>query len=417
MTCKKRILGILAAVTICLVAAVPVLAGETRPLKLLFATDLHFISPALTDNGEYFTRLVTGSDGKLMLKSSELLDCFLDAVLEEAPDALVLGGDLTFNGARRSHEDLAAKLETLTDAGIPVLALSGNHDINTPNAASFSRDSFTRVSSVDADAFFAIYHGLGYDDALSTDSASGSYIYAPGGGLRILMLDVNSRSVNQVPGASFAWIGEQLEEAEEAGDRVLAVSHQNLFVHNLLFSDGYQIRNASALEIFYRQHGVICNLSGHMHLQHSILEDVPVPEIVTSALSVWPCHYAVLTWDGESLSYETKKLDVSGWAGAQGLTDPELLDFPAYAADFFHHSTITSLTGQLAQADLDEGQKSEMIRTACAVNDAVFSGEVFDPEEYAEGFSLLERQTDTLYPLYLYSVKEDLPKDFNRAVF
>ena len=58
-----------------------------------------------------------------------------------------------------------------------------------------------------------------------------------------------------------------------------------------------------------------------------------------------------------------------------------------------------------------------MIRTACAVNDAVFSGEVFDPEEYAEGFSLLERQTDTLYPLYLYSVKEDLPKDFNRAVF
>ena len=42
--------------------------------------------------------------------------------------ALILSGDLSFNGEKTSHEELAGKLFKLQEQGIPVLVLPGNHD-------------------------------------------------------------------------------------------------------------------------------------------------------------------------------------------------------------------------------------------------------------------------------------------------
>ena len=39
---------------------------EMKEYRIITATDLHYISPVLTDQGEYFTRLVTYADGKAM---------------------------------------------------------------------------------------------------------------------------------------------------------------------------------------------------------------------------------------------------------------------------------------------------------------------------------------------------------------
>ena len=39
---------------------------EQRDVTVAVATDLHYIAPSLTDNGEFFTELVTDADGKVM---------------------------------------------------------------------------------------------------------------------------------------------------------------------------------------------------------------------------------------------------------------------------------------------------------------------------------------------------------------
>lgn len=81
--------------------------GEAPPKGLLetctlfLATDLHYISPRLTDNGERFTRVIESGDGKFMSHSEELLNGFVDEVIEKRPDALILAGDITFNGAKQ----------------------------------------------------------------------------------------------------------------------------------------------------------------------------------------------------------------------------------------------------------------------------------------------------------------------------
>ncbi|MFQ8842968.1 MAG: metallophosphoesterase family protein [Clostridium fessum] len=58
------------------------------------------------------------------------MDAFLDDMKEEDPDLLILSGDLTLDGEKASHEELAELLEGLSEAGIEVAVIPGNHDIN-----------------------------------------------------------------------------------------------------------------------------------------------------------------------------------------------------------------------------------------------------------------------------------------------
>lgn len=324
------------------VMALPALAEET---VVIVATDLHYLSPALTDNGPFFTNLVETADGKVMLYVDPLCDAFVEQVIAREPDCLILSGDLTFNGEKQSHIDLAAKLQRVEAAGIPVLVLPGNHDLNT-SAHAFHGDGYSRTASVTAGEFRSIYAAMGFDEALSCDEASLSFVYQLSPGWRILMLDANTP---EAPGAirpeTLAWVEAQLDQAVAEGARIIAVSHQNLLGHNALFTAGYVISNHDDLAALYAGAPVVCNLSGHMHMQHS-MTDAPTPEIATSALSVYPNQYGVLTL-GEDAVYGTERVDVSAWAVRQGMEDGNLLDFAAYSERFFKTIAVNQAQGSV----------------------------------------------------------------------
>ena len=97
----------------------------------------------------------------------ELLDAFMDQVIEENPAALVLSGDITMNGEKINHEELAEKLKKVQDAGIPVLVIPGNHDINNTNASVYFGAEKTPADPVTPEEFYNIYHMYGYDQAIS----------------------------------------------------------------------------------------------------------------------------------------------------------------------------------------------------------------------------------------------------------
>jgi len=346
-------------------------AAAQQDVTLIVATDLHFISPELTDHGAYFTAMLDSGDGKVTAYCDELVQTFVDEVIAAAPDALILSGDLTFNGAKQSHEDLIRRLSPVHEAGIPVFALPGNHDLNSYSAAAFSGASFTRVPSVTADEFAALYQDFGYGQALSRDSASLSYIAEVAPDLRLVMLDVNATAVpNTVVTGTFEWLKTQLEDARQAGARVIAVSHQNVFAHSSLLYHGYVINNAHKLLQLYREHGVSLNLSGHIHMQHTKKDETGFLEIATSSLAVSPCQYGVITLAGKEGNYHTRSADVSAWAAARGLTDPNLLSFRSHAAAFFAATTLRQAVSALA----GEAQANDMALYLANVNAAYFSG-------------------------------------------
>lgn len=393
----------------CISLCAPAAGDDT----LMLATDLHYISPGLTDHGAYFTAMLAAGDGKVTAYCDELTQAFVEEVVSSAPDALILSGDLTFNGARQSHEDLVRRLAPIREAGIPVFAIPGNHDMNNYSAASFSGASFTRVESMTPEYFPVLYDDFGYGSALSRDTVSLSYIAELAPDLRLVMLDVNATAVpNTVVTGTFAWLEEQLQDAQKAGARVIAVSHQNVFAHSSLLYHGFVINNAHKLLSLYRKYGVSLNLSGHIHMQHSMQDESGFLEIATSSLSVSPCQYGVITLHGRQGTYETRIVDVSAWAEKNQRTEPDLLGFRQYAAAFFAATTLR----QSLSAFPGDPQASELATYMANINAAYFSGRLDtlapDPELTARW-----QAAGTFFSQYLNSILKETPIDHTKAVF
>ena len=92
---------------ICLAFSLTGLAREN--LNIIVATDIHYIAPSLTDQGDAFIRLIEAGDGKAVQYIEEIIDTFISQVIQMHPDLLVLTGDLTFNGEKESHRVLSAR--------------------------------------------------------------------------------------------------------------------------------------------------------------------------------------------------------------------------------------------------------------------------------------------------------------------
>ena len=104
---------------------------------------------------------------------------------------------------------------------------------------------------------------------------------------------------------------------------MITVTHQNVLAQNKLLSRGFLLDNHEELERLLKGHGVVLNVSGHVHIQH-IAENGGLYDIATGSLTVAPNRYGVLTVGSDgSTSYETRKVHVGRWdrekAGIAGI--------------------------------------------------------------------------------------------------
>lgn len=390
-------------------------ADKTETLRIAVASDLHYLSQELTDNGPLFQELVRRGDGKLMLDIEAITETFAAQMIDEKPDLLILSGDLSFNGEYQSHADLAEKLDRIEAAGVQVLVIPGNHDINRSATFCFEGEEYRPTENTDAKQFRSIYHAFGYDDALSIDELSGSYVYPAGEKLQILMLDTNSAGSNALPEQSLTWLEAQLERAVADGVQVITVSHQNIFAHNKLFTFGYQIMNADPMSALFRKYGVLVHLSGHMHIQHVVTDGLT--EILTSPLSLYPCRYGLLYWDPDSLRYEACSVDVASWAEKQGLTEDKLLRFADYARESFWQNSYRQILESYVGSELSADSVERLARCFADTNLAYFTGDPLDRDRLAEDLAFwVETEGESFRTSYLRSILEDDSPDPRNAV-
>ncbi len=377
--------------------------------RAVIASDLHYIAPELTDGGPGYQQILKNGDSKFMPYVEEITDAFLDEVLADPPDVVLLTGDLTFNGAEISHRRLAGKLQRLEDAGIPVLVLPGNHDVYNENAALYRGGSFERVPFADSESFAGIYRDFGPGEALSADSDSLSYVWQLNEQVWIMMLDENTaHDFCGLSDRSFQWIEAQLQKAREEGRFVLVAGHQNVFQHSI-FRGGYVIQGAQRLQELLRRYGVPLCLSGHLHTQHVLSED-GLTEIATSALCSYPCQYAVLTAEDGRLRYGTRRLDLAAWAERNGRPDAVFQDF-AGAAGTYMDAHFTP-AGMAPLVD-DPVLWAEMLAYLQALNRAYFSGDLreiaaLDPDGRLAG---LWAEENGMTAWYLRSVLDEEGND------
>lgn len=370
----------------------PLPSDLAEPVALAIATDLHYLSPELTDHGPYFQRLIQNGDGKAMDRVEEITDAFVAQVVADRPDALILSGDLTFNGARMSHTALAEKLRQVTDAGVPVFVLPGNHDLENPMAASFQGDGYTLTESIGPQEFENIYRSFGFETALSRDKTSLSYMAEVTPALWLLMLDVNTPDAPGILTESIlSWVEEQLREARQLGVRVVAVSHQNLLPHSSLFTAGYIIEGNNRLLELYEGYGVLCNLSGHMHIQHIAQSEQGLPEIAASSLLVSPNQYGVLKLEGEKAVYRAVPLS---------------LEFAEEVRAFFWGTGFRQASAVFG----GQPEAAEMAAYFAEVNTAYFSGRM-DTIQRDEELMGRWGEQETFLSAYLKSILEEVGRD------
>ena len=340
--------------------------GELEPVTIYLATDTHFISPSLTDGGTYYSNMIRNGDGKFMPYCSEINEAMIEKVIADRPAAFIVSGDLTFNGARESHQEYAALLGRVEEAGIPVLVIPGNHDLTLKRAAKFSGDSYELVSSIDASEYLDLYVKYGREDSYDFDETSLSYVYELAPNLRVLCVDVNTvagMSGILTPG-TLEFVEEQLKKAAEDHAYVISVTHQTLLVHSELTSQGMSFINSDKLIELYEKYNVVLNLSGHMHIQHIVVSGGGVPDIATGALLTSPNYYGELKISGKKFDYRAVPLEV-----------PAVPDFAEKSHQFLWENAYRQGMEQLVEAGA--GAAAESASDVNLPDDA--AGELADP--------------------------------------
>lgn len=382
-------------------------------LTIAVATDLHYLSPTLTDGGEYFQSFVKNSDGKMVHYTEEIVDAFCAEMIEKKPDFLILSGDLTFNGEEESHKALIEKLSLLKNAGINVLVIPGNHDVDSKNAVSFKGDGVEAAKALSSEEFMTGYESFGPSLAVSRDNETFSYSIKAAEDLYIVLLDANCFGQGYLKDSTLQWLEGELERIQSEGARAITVSHQNLYAHNSLLSFGYQLYNAKDLTELLEKYGVKCHLSGHIHMQ-SIKHD-DITEIATSSLAVTPIQYGWAEYENGTLTYSTVQTDVSGWAAKNGSTDEELLNFAEYAEEFFRETGRNQIMSAFEESTLSEEEKELLADTFNDLNVAYFSGTNLDYDGLKEGIDLFNKQESSFISYYISTIINAEP-DRTKAV-
>ena len=288
-----------------------------QPIKIAIISDLHVMVPELlVSEGNAFEEYLA-RDRKMLRESVEILDTLMGCILELKPNLVLVTGDLTKDGERVSHEQVAAQLKRLTDAGIQVLVVPGNHDINNPDAKVFDGNNATSTDTITRREFAAIYRHAGYGSNSRRDPDSLSYCCDVTDSLSILAIDAcmdrfntfvsrgdardHCKTSGHLEPSTQQWLVEQAKQATDAGRRVIAMMHHHLVPHFHMeetLAAPYMVDDAGQLCQRLIEAGVHVIFTGHLHISDVSqvnLQPGTMVEIATAAAVGYPCQWRVAT--------------------------------------------------------------------------------------------------------------------------
>ena len=284
-------------------------------LKMVVISDLHVMAPELLVNEGTAFEQYLNRDRKMLRESLEILDTLVSDILELKPSLVLVTGDLTKDGERVSHQLVAGQLQRLVDAGIQVLVVPGNHDINNPDARIYDGDNSTPTDTITRSEFAEIYKNMGYDGQSRRDPDTLSYCRDVTDGLTILAIDAcmdrlntfvsrgdardHCKTSGNLEASSQQWLVEQATAATSAGKRVIAMMHHHLVPHFHMedtLAAPYMVDGAGQLCQRLVAAGVHVVFTGHLHIsdigQTSVNQGQMV-EIATAAAVGYPCQWRV----------------------------------------------------------------------------------------------------------------------------
>lgn len=320
-------------------------------------SDPHLIADSMHDNGQAFSRMQKTSQGKDLYYQETVLSSFMKMAQEKKPAAIIVTGDITFNGERVSAERFRDIFRPLKDTKL--LILPGNHDIYDGWSREFRGKKQFYAGQISPMFWKAIFD-KSYGHCESEDRSSLAYSVQFNPQYFLLMLDSNyygSKETTEAPHTrggigkkQLKWIEEQLRWAEQNHLRPIVFMHHNLYAHNPAVNRGYVLDNAHDLRKLCARYNVKLIFSGHIHAQNILGPQgtTPTTEIVTSSFCSNDQGYGVVRVHPKHVTYIRKTFNMNPY-----LTDKEKQNYTlTHFHDYLEKLQLGSIAADLVQNDL-----------------------------------------------------------------
>lgn len=320
-------------------------------------SDTHLIADSLHDHGQAFSQMQKTSQGKDLYYQETALSAFVRMAQKKKPAAIVVTGDVTFNGERVSAEKFAEIFKPLEETQL--LVLPGNHDIYDGWAREFRGKKQYYAGQISPRMWRNIFK-TSYKNAVSVDDKSLAYSVQLNPNYLLILADSNDYGKEEATTAPATagflgreqrrWIKAQLQYASENNLQVIFCMHHNLYAHNPAVNKGYVVDDYRELRKLLAQYNVKLVFSGHIHAQNIMLPQDPCPatEIVTSSFCSNDQGYGVVKVSPKEVSYTCHHFKMKDY-----LTDKEKQNWTlTHFHDYLENIQLGTISAELMQKDL-----------------------------------------------------------------
>lgn len=320
-------------------------------------SDTHLIADSLHDHGQAFSQMQKTSQGKDLYYQETALSAFVRMAQKKKPTAIIVTGDVTFNGERVSAEKFAEIFKPLEETQL--LVLPGNHDIYDGWAREFRGKKQYYAGQISPRMWRNIFK-TSYKNAVSVDDKSLAYSVQLNPNYLLILADSNDYGKEEATTAPATagflgreqrrWIKAQLQYASENNLQVIFCMHHNLYAHNPAVNKGYVVDDYRELRKLLAQYNVKLVFSGHIHAQNIMLPQDPCPatEVVTASFCSNDQGYGVVKVSPKEVSYTCYHFKMKDY-----LTDKEKQNWTlTHFHDYLENIQLGTISTELMQKDL-----------------------------------------------------------------
>ncbi len=320
-------------------------------------SDTHLIADSLHDHGQAFSQMQKTSQGKDLYYQETALSAFVRMAQKKKPAAIIVTGDVTFNGERVSAEKFAEIFKPLEETQL--LVLPGNHDIYDGWAREFRGKKQYYAGQISPRMWRNIFK-TSYKNAVSVDDESLAYSVQLNPDYLLILADSNDYGKEEATTAPATagflgreqrrWIKAQLQYASENNLQVIFCMHHNLYAHNPAVNKGYVVDDYRELRKLLAQYNVKLVFSGHIHAQNIMLPQDPCPatEVVTASFCSNDQGYGVVKVSPKEISYTCHHFKMKDY-----LTDKEKQNWTlTHFHDYLENIQLGTISAELMQKNL-----------------------------------------------------------------
>ncbi len=238
--------------------------------KFLLLTDPHFFDTDLGCGGAAYEDFMH-YEQKCFAETESINNAVFGWLNDtDLADTVIIVGDLTQNGERKSHEKFIKLLYGLKEKGKRIYLISADHDWKSDPFA-FGENGRYMPEPTAKDELYDMYKDFGFGDAIAVDREHLSYVAQISDNVRLLALncDIKTNGQFSVTEKQAQWIREQAQKAREENQTMFAICHYPVLPIQPIFSIiksslMYDYKSVASL---LADEGVHLVFTGHMHNQ------------------------------------------------------------------------------------------------------------------------------------------------------